>query len=115
MPPKKGGTQTVAYVAKCNKCSKKHWPPSHEVCMALLTTDPDNQSDVVNPDDWDSDENQSDDHVGTDDMLHVSGGPSGEAGNHAVTQMVTQDTASRQAGSNAVILAAVQTDRPAVM
>jgi hypothetical protein len=62
-----------------------------------LATDPDNQSDVVNPDDRDSD-----DHVGSKDMLlgTASGGPSGQVGNHAVTQVITQDTAS---GNNAVI------------
>jgi hypothetical protein len=108
MPPKKGGTPTVAYVAKCSKCTKKHGPPLHEVCLALLATDLDNQSEGVNPDDRDSDDNHPDDQLGNEENLlgTASGGPSGQAGNHAVTQVVTQDTASGspsgQAGNNAV-------------
>jgi hypothetical protein len=48
------------------------------------------------------------DRVGSDDMLlgTASGGPSGQAGNNAVTQVLTQDTASGspsgQAGNDAV-------------
>jgi hypothetical protein len=108
MPPKKGGTPTVAYVAKCSKCMKKHGPPLHEACLALLATDPDNQSDVLNPDERDSDENLIDDPVSSDDLLlgTASGGPSGQAGNYAAAQGVNQETASGspsgQAGSNAV-------------
>jgi hypothetical protein len=107
MPPKKGGTPTVAYVAKCSKCTKKHGPPLHEACRALLNTDPENQSEGVNPDDRDSDDNHVDDQLGYENLLGTaSGGPSGQAGNHAVTQVITQDTASGspsgQAGNNAV-------------
>jgi hypothetical protein len=101
-PPKKGGTPTVAYVAKCTKCTKKHSPPLHKACLALLATDPEN------PDERDSDENLIDDPVGSDALLlgTASGGPSGQAGNYAAAQGVNQDTASGspsgQAGNNAV-------------
>jgi outer membrane murein-binding lipoprotein Lpp len=108
MPSKKGSTPTVAYVAKCSKCTKKHGPPLHEACLALLAADPE-KSDVLNPDERDSDENLIDDPVGNDDLLlgTGSGGQTGQAGNHAVAQGINQDTVSGspsgQASSNAVI------------
>jgi hypothetical protein len=108
MPPKKVGTPTVAYVAKCTKCTKKHGPPLHEACLALLAKELENQSDGTQLDDRDSDDNHADDQAATDENLlgTASGGPSEQAGNHAVTQVVTQDTASGspsgQAGNNAV-------------
>jgi hypothetical protein len=37
MPPKKNNNTTLAYVAKCNKCGKKHAPPLHEGCLQLFT------------------------------------------------------------------------------
>jgi hypothetical protein len=38
MPPKKP-TTTLAYVAKCTNCKKKHGPPLNEASLALVNTD----------------------------------------------------------------------------
>jgi hypothetical protein len=40
MPPKKTDkTVAVAYTAKCTRCFKKHGPPLHGDCLALITPD----------------------------------------------------------------------------
>jgi hypothetical protein len=45
MPPKKTNNATLAYVAKCNKCGKKHAPPLHEGCLQLALPLEDDQLD----------------------------------------------------------------------
>jgi hypothetical protein len=55
MPPKKTPTVAAAQITKCTKCLKKHAPPLHDDCLALVVPALSKTLDVLDDDENDLD------------------------------------------------------------
>jgi hypothetical protein len=104
MPPKKMQTPTLAYVAKCTKCGRKHAPPLHEACLEFPVDVADTHQEGGETDNVNVPDVQSEGTTGGTTSI----GLSGTSGNNVVGDL-QEGTASRgQAGTVCNVVVASQ-------
>jgi hypothetical protein len=95
MPPKKIQTPTLAYVAKCTKCARKHAPPLHDACLEFPVDVADTEQEGGEPDNVNLPDVQSEGTIGGT----TSVGLSGTSGSNVVGDLQEGTASGGQAGT----------------
>jgi hypothetical protein len=95
MPPKKTQTPTLAYVAKCTKCGRKHTPSLHEACLEFSVDVAELDQEGGEPDNVNLPDVQSEGTTGGT----TSVGLSGTSGNNVLGDLQEGTASGGQAGT----------------